>query len=58
MSAIASLHKYTRDHKADQLYISDPVFGNVTKKLTIEFARRMTNADGSFAGVVVSSLEH
>jgi diguanylate cyclase (GGDEF)-like protein/PAS domain S-box-containing protein len=49
-------YKYTRDHTADQLYISDPVFGSVTKKLTIEFARRMTNADGSFAGVLVSSL--
>ena len=49
-------YKYTRDHTADQLYISDPVFGSVTKKLTIEFTRRMTNADGSFAGVLVSSL--
>ena len=32
-----------RDNKEDQLYISDPVVGHVTKKLTIEFVRRMTN---------------
>ncbi|MGB6171024.1 MAG: EAL domain-containing protein [Xanthobacteraceae bacterium] len=46
-----------RDDKADQLYISDPVIGHVTKKLTIEFARRISKPDGSFAGVVVSSLD-
>ena len=45
-----------RDDKNDQLYISDPIVGNVTRKLTIEFVRRMSNPDGSFAGVVVSSL--
>ncbi|HUI15744.1 MAG TPA: EAL domain-containing protein [Xanthobacteraceae bacterium] len=46
-----------RDDKTDQLYISDPIVGNVTRRLTIEFARRMANADGSFAGVAVSSLD-
>ena len=46
-----------RDNKTDQLYVSDPVIGHVTKKLTIELARRMNNADGSFAGIVVSSLD-
>ena len=46
-----------RDDKTDQLYISDPVIGHVTKKLTIEFARRISRPDGSFAGVVVSSLD-
>jgi diguanylate cyclase (GGDEF)-like protein/PAS domain S-box-containing protein len=45
-----------RDNKVDQLYISDPVVGHVTKKLTIEFVRRMNKPDGSFDGVVVSSL--
>ena len=45
-----------RDNKVDQLYISDPVVGHVTKKLTIEFARRMNKPDGSFDGVAVSSL--
>ena len=46
-----------RDDKTDQLYISDPIVGNVTKRLTLEFARRMTDAGGAFAGVVVSSLD-
>ena len=46
-----------RDDKTDELYISDPIVGHVTGRLTIEFARRMTNPDGSFAGVVVSSLD-
>jgi diguanylate cyclase (GGDEF)-like protein/PAS domain S-box-containing protein len=46
-----------RDDKTDQLYISDPVIGHVTKKLTIEFARRISKPGGSFAGVVVSSLD-
>jgi diguanylate cyclase (GGDEF)-like protein/PAS domain S-box-containing protein len=45
-----------RDAKSDRLYISDPIVGHITKRLTLEFARRMTNPDGSFAGVVVSSL--
>ncbi len=45
-----------RDNKVDQLYISDPVVGHVTKKLTIEFVRRMNKPDGSFDGVAVSSL--
>jgi len=45
-----------RDAATDQLYISDPVIGRVTKKLTIEFAHRVNKPDGRFAGVVVSSL--
>ncbi|HEX4041474.1 MAG TPA: EAL domain-containing protein [Xanthobacteraceae bacterium] len=45
-----------RDGTSDRLYISDPIVGHVTKRLTLEFARRMTNPDGAFAGVVVSSL--
>ena len=46
-----------RDAKSDQLYISDPIVGHVTRRLTLEFARRMNNPDGSFAGIVVSSLD-
>ena len=33
------------------------MIGHVTKKLTIEFVRRINKPDGSFAGVVVSSLD-
>jgi diguanylate cyclase (GGDEF)-like protein/PAS domain S-box-containing protein len=46
-----------RDSKTDQLYISDPIFGHVTKRLTLQFVRRVNNPDGSFAGVVDSSLD-
>jgi diguanylate cyclase (GGDEF)-like protein/PAS domain S-box-containing protein len=46
-----------RDLKTDQLYVSDPIVGHVTKRLTLQFVRRMTNPDGSFAGVVDSSLD-
>ena len=46
-----------RDLKTDQLYVSDPIVGHVTKRLTLQFVRRMTNPDGSFGGVVDSSLD-
>jgi hypothetical protein len=49
--------KVQRDASTDQLYISTPVTGNVTKRLKIEFARRLSRSDGSFDGVVVSSLD-
>ncbi len=48
--------KFHRDSKIDRLFISDPVMGKITKKLTIEFTRRISGPDGSFAGVAVSSL--
>ena len=46
-----------RDDKTDELYISDPIVGHVTKRLTLQFVRRLSNPDGSFAGVVDSSLD-
>lgn len=45
--------KFQRNDTADQLYISDPVIGHVSKKLTIEFTRRLSKPDGSFGGTVV-----
>ncbi len=48
---------FQRDSEADRLYISDPVIGHVTKKITVEFTRRLSNPDGSFAGVIVCSLD-
>jgi len=47
---------FQRDHADDRLFISDPAIGKITKKLTLDFTRRMTGPDGSFAGTVVSSL--
>src|SRR5580704_4947251 len=41
----------------DQLYISPPLVGHVTGRLTIQMTRRLTKPDGSFDGVVASALD-
>jgi len=46
-----------RDSTADDLYISDPLVGQVSKRLTIEFTRRLNKADGTFDGTVASALD-
>lgn len=49
--------KFQRDTSTDQLYISTPLTGRFTKRWKIEFARRLNRPDGSFDGVIVSSLD-
>jgi diguanylate cyclase (GGDEF)-like protein/PAS domain S-box-containing protein len=46
-----------RDATADRLYISTPIIGQVTQKLSIQFNRRLTTPDGAFAGTVVCSID-
>jgi diguanylate cyclase (GGDEF)-like protein/PAS domain S-box-containing protein len=41
----------------DQLYISPPLVGHVTGRLTIQMTRRLMKPDGSFDGVVASALD-
>ncbi|WP_146208673.1 sensor histidine kinase [Azospirillum sp. TSO22-1] len=46
-----------RESGRDELFISRPVLGRVSQRWSLQFTRRLSNPDGSFAGVVVLSVE-
>jgi diguanylate cyclase (GGDEF)-like protein len=48
--------KFHISDTVDQLFISAPLIGRISSEPTIAITRRMSNPDGSFAGVVATSL--
>jgi diguanylate cyclase (GGDEF)-like protein len=48
--------KFQAQATADELNISAPVTGQISGRLAIELTRRLTNPDGTFGGMVGSSL--
>ena len=44
------------DGGADELYISDPIFGRLTKRWGLQLARPLLGSDGRFLGVMVIFL--
>jgi diguanylate cyclase (GGDEF)-like protein/PAS domain S-box-containing protein len=46
-----------RDSAADGLFISAPLIGQASRRLTIEFTRKLIKADGTFDGTVASALD-
>jgi diguanylate cyclase len=44
------------ERKEDFLYISEPLVGRLSGKTVIQFSRKLTDASGNFAGVVVVSV--
>lgn len=49
--------KYHLTKNSDELFVSKPVLGRATGKWSIQLTRRISKANGEFAGVVVVSID-
>jgi signal transduction histidine kinase/DNA-binding response OmpR family regulator len=46
-----------RDSVSDDLFISGPVLGRISNRWSVQFVRRLVDAQGVFDGVIVASLD-
>ena len=49
--------RISRDTPGDNLFISRPVLGRVSGRWSVQFVRKLFDADGAFDGVIVASLD-
>ena len=49
--------RYHQMHQEDSLYIGVPIEGRATQKSSIPLSRRINHADGSFAGIVLATID-
>ena len=43
--------------QTDELVVSEPVMGRTSKRMSLQFSRRLHNFDGSFAGLILLSID-
>jgi diguanylate cyclase (GGDEF)-like protein len=48
--------QFHRNDESDQMFMGPPTFGRNSRREVIQFSRRLSNDDGSFAGVVLISV--
>ncbi len=52
-----SHYRFQRDSPDDRLFISEPMVGRESGKLSIQLTRKLVAADGSFSGAIQASID-